>query len=144
MTSNVEQEIERILFHLREKMRQKDWSQLEVQEELGWGRSYISQLMTQQKMLRVEQISEILRVIGVAPAQFYMELYGKDWDAWESEMDEWDEVIQAENALEEDPAAVDESEKPPDNSEWVDDELEYDESNVVPWWEQDPGEVGEI
>ena len=44
-------------------------------EALGWGRSYISQLLTKQKSLRVEQVLLILSVIGIDPKDFFAELY---------------------------------------------------------------------
>ncbi len=53
---------------------QRGYTQLEVQQELGWGRSYISQLVTKQKSPRVEQVLLILGVIGVDPAEFFAEL----------------------------------------------------------------------
>ena len=71
----IEKEIDRILTLLRNKIREQSFTQLEVQEALGWGRSYISQLLTKQKSLRVEQVLRILSVIGVDPAAFYAELY---------------------------------------------------------------------
>lgn len=71
----IEKEIDRILTLLRNKIREQSFTQLEVQEALGWGRSYISQLLTKQKSLRVEQVLRILGVIGVDPAKFYAELY---------------------------------------------------------------------
>ncbi|MEM6797432.1 MAG: helix-turn-helix transcriptional regulator [Acidobacteriota bacterium] len=60
---------------LRNKIREHGFTQLQVQEQLEWGRSYISQLLTKQKSLRVEQVLLILDVIGVEPAAFYGELY---------------------------------------------------------------------
>jgi len=60
---------------LRNKIRERGFTQLEVQEALAWGRSYISQLLTKQKSLRVEQVLLILNVIGVDPGEFYAELY---------------------------------------------------------------------
>ncbi len=71
----VESEIDRVLTLLRNKIRERGFTQLEVQEALSWGRSYISQLLTKQKSLRVEQILLILNVIGVDPGEFYSELY---------------------------------------------------------------------
>ncbi|RMH18680.1 MAG: XRE family transcriptional regulator [Acidobacteria bacterium] len=72
---NVEKDLDRTLTLLRNKIREKGFTQLEVQNALNWGRSYISQLLTKQKSLRVEQILLILDVIGVEPAEFYSELY---------------------------------------------------------------------
>ncbi len=71
----VQQQIDQILTLLRNKIRERGFTQLEVQEALAWGRSYISQLLTKQKSLRVEQVLLILNVIGVDPADFYAELY---------------------------------------------------------------------
>ena len=75
---NLDREIERVLSLLRNKIRERGFTQLEVQEQLHWGRSYISQLVTRQKALRLEQILCILDVIGVSPTEFFGELYGFD------------------------------------------------------------------
>lgn len=72
----IQREVDRFLTLLRNKIRERGFTQLEVQETLGWGRSYISQLLTRQKNLRVEQVLLILNVIGVEPAEFFRELYG--------------------------------------------------------------------
>ena len=71
----VEAELNRYLTLTRNKIRERGFTQLEVQEALGWGRSYISQLLTKQKSLRVEQVLLILKVIGVDPVEFFAELY---------------------------------------------------------------------
>ncbi|MEM1204736.1 MAG: helix-turn-helix transcriptional regulator [Acidobacteriota bacterium] len=60
---------------LRNKIREQGFTQLEVQDALSWGRSYISQLLTKQKSLRVEQVLKILNVIAINPADFFAELY---------------------------------------------------------------------
>lgn len=73
---NLDKEIERVLSLLRNKIRERGFTQLQVQEQLHWGRSYISQLVTRQKALRLEQILAILDVIGVSPTEFFGELYG--------------------------------------------------------------------
>ncbi|MEM7351786.1 MAG: helix-turn-helix transcriptional regulator [Acidobacteriota bacterium] len=70
-----EYEVHRYLTLLRNKIRDRGFTQLQVQEALGWGRSYISQLLTQQKCLRIEQVLQILSVIGTDPAEFFAELY---------------------------------------------------------------------
>lgn len=75
---NLDREIERVLSLLRNKIRERGFTQLEVQDQLHWGRSYISQLVTRQKALRLEQILCILDVIGVSPTEFFGELYGFD------------------------------------------------------------------
>ncbi|MEL7059129.1 MAG: helix-turn-helix transcriptional regulator [Acidobacteriota bacterium] len=71
----VDKEVDRVLTLLRNKIRERGQTQLQVQDSLGWGRSYISQLLTKQKSLRVEQVLMILDVIGIDPGSFYAELY---------------------------------------------------------------------
>lgn len=71
----LDKELDRTLALLRRKIRERGFTQLEVQHMLGWGRSYLSQLLTKQKALRVEQVLMILEVIKVEPAEFYRELY---------------------------------------------------------------------
>ncbi len=72
----VERELDRYLNLLRIKIREQGYTQLEVQDTLGWGRSYISQLLTRQKNLRLDQVLKILHVICVKPEDFFAELYG--------------------------------------------------------------------
>ncbi len=71
----VERDLDRILTGLRNAIRERGFTQLEVQEVLGWGRSYISQLLTKQKTLRIDQIVMILNVIEVKPRDFWAEIY---------------------------------------------------------------------
>ncbi len=71
----VDVEVDRYLTLLRNKIRQQGFTQLEVQRTLRWGTSYISQLLTKQKGLRLDQVVQILRVIGVEPVEFFRELY---------------------------------------------------------------------
>ena len=70
-------EVDRYLTLLRNRIRQQGFTQLEVQQALGWGRSYISQLLTKKKCLRLEQVLLILKVIGIEPVEFFRELYGQ-------------------------------------------------------------------
>ena len=71
----IEEEVDRVLKALRHKIYDQRFTQLEVQEALSWGRTYISQLMTRQKKLRVDQVLSILSVIGIGPREFFAELY---------------------------------------------------------------------
>ncbi len=71
----IDRDLDRILNLLRTLIRERGYTQLEVQEVLGWGRSYISQLLTAQKSLRVEHVLMILKVIDVKPEVFFAELY---------------------------------------------------------------------
>ena len=74
----VDRDLDRILTLLRNRIRERGFNQLEVQKVLGWGRSYISQLLTRQKCLRIEQVLLILKVIDVDPAEFWGEIYQFD------------------------------------------------------------------
>ena len=71
----VDHEVDRCSNLLRDRIRERGFTQLEVQETLGWGRSYISQLLTKQKKLRVEQVLLILSVIGIQPPEFFADLF---------------------------------------------------------------------
>lgn len=71
----IDRQVDRILAMLHAKIREQGFTQLEVQDRLGWGRSYISQLVNRQKSLRVDQIIAILRVIGVGEAGFFAEIF---------------------------------------------------------------------
>ena len=71
----VERLVDRALMLLQQKIRGRGFTQLDIQQTLGWGRSYISQLVTKQKALRVEQVLLILQVIGVEPAEYFSELF---------------------------------------------------------------------
>ena len=72
---DIDRVVDRVLTRLRNAIRERHFTQMDVQEALGWGRSYISQLLTKQKTLRVEQILLILNVIGVTPEDFFSEIF---------------------------------------------------------------------
>ncbi len=72
---SVGKEVDRMLKLLREKIRDKGFTQLKVQEALGWGRTYISQLFRKQKSLRFDQILSILEVIDIDAGLFFAEFY---------------------------------------------------------------------
>ncbi len=72
---NLEEELDRYLLLLRNKIRQQGFIQMNIQNELGWGRSYISQLLTKQKALRMDQLLSILEVIEVDAQTFFTELH---------------------------------------------------------------------
>ncbi|MCP3958965.1 MAG: helix-turn-helix transcriptional regulator [bacterium] len=72
---HVNRELDRILAHLRAVISGRGFTQMEIQSELGWGRSYISQLLTKQKSLRFDHILSILKVLDVAPEDFFGKLY---------------------------------------------------------------------
>ncbi len=62
---------------LREVIRNSPLTQSEIQARLGWGRTYITQLLNGQKSLRLEQLLRILAALGVAPGEFFRSLYGQ-------------------------------------------------------------------
>ena len=73
--ADVEAQVDQVTTLLRTLIREQGFSQAQMQEALGWGRSYVSQLLTKQKKLRVEQVLLILDVIGIEPAAFWATLY---------------------------------------------------------------------
>ena len=78
----VNHDVQRCLTLLRDRIRERGFTQVEVQDKLGWGRSYISQLLTKQKKLRVEQVLLILAVIGIEPTEFFADLYAIPSGHW--------------------------------------------------------------
>ena len=72
----VERHLERVLETLRAAISGKGFTQLEVQESLGWSRCYISQLLGKHKPLRFEQLFAILNVLGVDPGDYFAEVFG--------------------------------------------------------------------
>ena len=72
---HIDRDLERTLVHLRNVIRDRGFTQMEVQAALGWGRSFISQLLTRQKSLRLESLLMILKVVGVEPLSFFVEVY---------------------------------------------------------------------
>ncbi len=97
----IEKEIDRTLRTLRATIKAQDFTQLRIQEILGWGRSSISQIMTRAKGFRFESLLLILKTIDVAPGAFYAQLYG--WppsDEPESESDaEFDPTEEVDRVL---------------------------------------------
>ncbi len=75
---DIDRDLDRILGRLRTLIPERGFTQLEVQEVLGWGRSYISQLLTRQKAARLDQVLVILKVLDVDPGAFFAEIYRFD------------------------------------------------------------------
>jgi len=82
--------VQEVLDLVAQIMRRRKKTQLEIQEKLGWGRSYISQLMTSQKSLRLDQLFTLLDALEVRPPMFFAELYGLEPPA---EMARIEEVV---------------------------------------------------
>lgn len=64
-------EISRMLSHLQEKIRERGFTQREIQALLGWGPSAISKLIRRDTALRVDHILMICDVIALAPAELF-------------------------------------------------------------------------
>ena len=75
MTINVDPEVEGILMLLRLKIKNRGFTQVEIQEALNWKGSYVSQLLSRNKSLRVEQVLQIVAVIGVEPFGFFCNVF---------------------------------------------------------------------
>ncbi len=61
---------------LVEKIHEQIFTELEVEEVLGWNRHHVHELTAGRKRLRVEDVLAVLGVIGVEPGEFFAELYG--------------------------------------------------------------------
>ena len=72
---NVERDLDRILASLRALIEDRGFTQVEVQNALGWGPGYISQVLNQQKGLRFDQLLMILNFVGVEPSAFFERIY---------------------------------------------------------------------
>ncbi len=70
----IDSQVDRLLTLLRERIRATRHTQEQIQTKLGWGRSYISQILTRQKTVRFDQLFAILQVIGVEPEDFFADL----------------------------------------------------------------------
>ncbi len=73
--TTVERNVDRLLDVLRTTIRESGWTQVEIQRKLGWGRSYISQILGKQKNVYIDQVALILKVIGVEPGDFYAKVF---------------------------------------------------------------------
>lgn len=56
-------------------MHEKHQTQLQVQEKLGWSRTYISQLLNRNKKLRFDQVLGILSALEIEPPRFFAEVF---------------------------------------------------------------------
>ncbi len=64
-------------FHtlLEKKIRERGYEESDVEESLDWETGTLRQLLTGEQELKVEQMLEILAVIGVDPKAYFAELY---------------------------------------------------------------------
>lgn len=52
-------------------IQEQGFTQLRIQKILGWGRSYISQMLTGRKAVKVEALLQILDVLGIPMPLFF-------------------------------------------------------------------------
>ncbi len=71
----VKRDLDRYRRLLGTKIRERGYTYLEVEDALGWCKSYISQLVHGYRKMRLEQVYLVLNVIGVEPEEFFGELY---------------------------------------------------------------------
>ncbi len=64
-------ESQRITARLQTRIKQQGFTQKQVQETLGWGKSYISGLLHGKVALRVEHLLLICDVVGASPVEFF-------------------------------------------------------------------------
>jgi len=74
-TANADRWVAKTLDQLGRVIRRHGTTQLAIQESLGWGRTYLSQLLRRQKSLRLDQILMVLEVLGVPPLEFFAEVF---------------------------------------------------------------------
>lgn len=67
----ITQQVDRILATLRHVIESSELNQQDIQKALGWGRTYITQLLNKQKALRISQILQILEVVEMEPTEFF-------------------------------------------------------------------------
>ena len=70
----IDQDVEKVIEHLRRLMKEKKVSQLAIQEAFGWKGSYLSQLFNKTKALRVKHVLSILAVLDYSPRDFFEDL----------------------------------------------------------------------
>ncbi len=66
---------------LSKKIRERGFTELEVEETLGWSRDHIRQLKAGCQRLRVQDVLSVLGVLGVEPGEFFAELYAEPPEA---------------------------------------------------------------
>jgi hypothetical protein len=69
--------VKRMLDVLESMIRERSFTQKRIQEELGWGASFVSQMRNQHKELRVDPLLKILMVIGVEPSHYFARVFAE-------------------------------------------------------------------
>jgi transcriptional regulator with XRE-family HTH domain len=69
--TEISPETQRLLFVLKNSMKQLGFTNRAVQDQLGWSGSYLSRLFSGLIELRVEHVIDIAHVIGVQPEELF-------------------------------------------------------------------------
>jgi transcriptional regulator with XRE-family HTH domain len=77
MESEVEVEVDRVCEALREVIRRKKSSLRNVEQALGQGRGYMSQLLGGNVDIKLKHVFSILGVIGVKADEFFSHVYSR-------------------------------------------------------------------
>ncbi|HEX9737298.1 MAG TPA: helix-turn-helix transcriptional regulator [Thermoanaerobaculia bacterium] len=68
---DVEEEVSRHLQALRYVLKASGWTQVRVQQRLGWRQRHVSDLLNRKKILTFEELFAILDLIGYTPAEYF-------------------------------------------------------------------------
>lgn len=68
-------EVDRVLEHLRRRIKRSDLSQRRIEELCGFSKGYLSQLLARNLDLKVWHVLAMLDVLDVTPPDFFLELY---------------------------------------------------------------------
>ena len=77
MESEVEVQVDRVCEALREVIRRKKSSLRQVEQVLGQGRGYMSQLLGGNVDIKLKHVFSVLAVIGVDPDEFFLNVYSR-------------------------------------------------------------------
>jgi transcriptional regulator with XRE-family HTH domain len=75
MEPEVEVEVERVCEALRDAIRRKKSSLRSVEQALGQGRGYMSQLLGGNVDIKLKHVFSVLAVIGVQADEFFLNVY---------------------------------------------------------------------
>jgi transcriptional regulator with XRE-family HTH domain len=68
-------EIQVLVQELRRIIKRSDFSQRRVEDQAGFSRGYLSQLLSSNLDLKVWHVLAILEVFGISPAEFFERVY---------------------------------------------------------------------
>ena len=71
-----EADVRKVAEGLKRKIREAGLTYKEVEERAGMGRDYLRQVLRGSVKLRFEHVLRLLHVLGVPPAEFFVEVFG--------------------------------------------------------------------